>query len=518
MRSKHIKRPHSHVSLINNGGDIGKTLKDLGSQDSLKGLIASMATAGALSSLGSHLHINGKPLNQITVNDGFTAHLGKAVVNNLASATLNSALTGASLQDSIQTALVSALISAGAGQVANSIGDHTPHNPALKALAHALAGCVAGSAGQGGSQGCTAGAAGAVVGELAAQWYNPEGDLSRTADTVAFASLMAGVAGALTGDGSAQSVNTAATTGANAALNNYLMHTEAARRAELRQQCSSPSGCSAELIAELERLDVLDKQRDIDLRNACSPQAGGSPGSAACRSQYALLQAARATYGHYYLSPELKSSSNFAHMSAQDWLQVHEDVSKVVQFLNWYDPQREPPAGSTAPTRDRLTNLPLDEQGRYTRTVVIGGQMYQPKYHACATAECMANNANLDRSDPATQAYVQALHQQVLKDIQTGATVGVLVNPVGAVGATLTVVGTGAAAWEAVTSDSVFATSVDKGIELGSERAALTFFEKVLQQPPAAAARFVALINLAGGWEAFRERVKIDLMGAKLND
>ena len=190
-----------------------------------------------------------------------------------------------------------------------------------------------------------------------------------------------------------QVVNTAATTGANAALNNYLMHTEATRRAELRQQCSSPSGCSAELKAELERLDALDKQRDTDLRNACSPQAGGSPGSAACQSQYALLQAARATYGHYYLSPELKSSSNFAHMSAQDWLQVHEDVSKVVQFLNWYDPQREPPAGSTAPTRDRLTNLPLDEQGRYTRTVVIGGQMYQPKYHACATAECIANNA-----------------------------------------------------------------------------------------------------------------------------
>jgi len=94
------------VSLINHGGDIGKTLKDLGSQDSLKGLIASMATAGALSSLGSQLHINGKPLNQITVNDGFTAHLGKNVVNHLTRATLNSALTGASLQDSLQTALV----------------------------------------------------------------------------------------------------------------------------------------------------------------------------------------------------------------------------------------------------------------------------------------------------------------------------------------------------------------------------------------------------------------------------
>ncbi len=40
----------------------GAALKDLGSQDSLKGLIASMATAGALNSLGSHMHIGGKPL------------------------------------------------------------------------------------------------------------------------------------------------------------------------------------------------------------------------------------------------------------------------------------------------------------------------------------------------------------------------------------------------------------------------------------------------------------------------
>jgi len=200
--------------------------------------IPSMATAGALSSLGSHMHIGGKPLGSITVNDGFTANLGKAVVNNLTSATLNSALTGASLEDSIQTALVSAAISAGAGQVANSIGDLTPNNPTLKALAHALAGCVSGSAGQGGSAGCTAGAAGAVVGELAAQWYNPEGDLSRSAETLAFASLMAGVAGALaTGDGDAASVNTAATTGANAALNNYLNHADIDKALKALERC-----------------------------------------------------------------------------------------------------------------------------------------------------------------------------------------------------------------------------------------------------------------------------------------
>jgi hypothetical protein len=264
------------VSLVNNSGDIGRTLKDLGSTDSLQTLVASMATAGALSSLGSHMHIGGKPLGSITVNDGFTANLGKAVVNNLTSATLNSALTGASLEDSIQTALVSAATSAGAGQVANSIGDLTPNNPTLKALAHALAGCVSGSAGQGGSAGCTAGAAGAVVGELAAQWYNPEGDLSLTAETLAFASLMAGVAGALaTGDGDAASVNTAATTGANAALNNYLNHTkpsllalsekEAYERAAAECGPSNPSACQ-----RANELRDLSRARDQQLQQACA--------------------------------------------------------------------------------------------------------------------------------------------------------------------------------------------------------------------------------------------------------
>ncbi|MCP5960879.1 DUF637 domain-containing protein, partial [Klebsiella pneumoniae] len=41
------------VSLINNGGDIGKTLKDLGSKDSIKSLATSVVTAGVLSKIAS---------------------------------------------------------------------------------------------------------------------------------------------------------------------------------------------------------------------------------------------------------------------------------------------------------------------------------------------------------------------------------------------------------------------------------------------------------------------------------
>jgi hypothetical protein len=149
----------------------------------------------------------------------------------MASATMNSALTGAKLEDSLKTALTSAVISAGAGQAASTIGDMTKESPAVKALAHALAGCMAGAAGSG-SQGCQSGAIGAVVGELAAQWVNPDG-LKSNGETLEFVRVVSAVAGAMTGDGSAQSVNTAVMTGVNAAENNRLLHFDEKERIRL---------------------------------------------------------------------------------------------------------------------------------------------------------------------------------------------------------------------------------------------------------------------------------------------
>jgi filamentous hemagglutinin len=46
-----------------------------------------------------------------------------------------------------------------------------------------------------------------------------------------------------------------------------------------------------------------------------------------------------------------------------------------------------------------------------------------------------------------------------------------------------------------------------------SEKGGETFFREVLGQTPSAAARATALINLTGGWDAFVNRVKIDLFG-----
>ena len=71
------------VSLINNGGRLDETLKELGSKDNLKQLATSLVTAGVLSSLGNAISINGKPLNSINATDSFAANVGKNLITGL---------------------------------------------------------------------------------------------------------------------------------------------------------------------------------------------------------------------------------------------------------------------------------------------------------------------------------------------------------------------------------------------------------------------------------------------------
>ncbi|WP_168224781.1 DUF637 domain-containing protein [Rhodoferax aquaticus] len=218
------------VSLVNNGGDIGKTLEQLGKEESIKGLLLTMATAGALDKLNSTMG-----WNNINAKSPFVDQLQKNLTNNVATDLMNSALAGKPFDEkTFANSLKGALINTGMAQGANAIGDAASSqngNPPLidaftHKLAHAILGCVGGSASAGDTKGCAPGAVGGVVGELAAQYYNPSGDPTKTTDTVNFAKTMAAVAGLLVGGGgdNAQAVNIAATTGANAAQNNRQLH------------------------------------------------------------------------------------------------------------------------------------------------------------------------------------------------------------------------------------------------------------------------------------------------------
>lgn len=179
-------------------------------------------------------------------------------------------------------------------------------------------------------------------------------------------------------------------------------------------------------------------------------------------------------------------------------------------------PINPPKVGETvASNRDRLTGLALDAQGRYEVQVSLDGRNYSPKFHACATTACSQSGANLDLNDPGTQAYVKALDQQVFKDIGTGATAASLITPVGIPGATLTVLGLLASGGQVVTSDKPTDAVIDETIKAVSEKGGESIFRDILGHSPASAIRAAALINLGGGWDAFAERVKVDLLGLK---
>ena len=234
------------VGLINNGGRLDDTLKELGSEENLRQLAVALVTAGTLSEVGQiNFGTEAQPftLNSVSAGDGIVANAGRNLVHGLTRATITSAVTGTDLETSIRTEVVAGLLGAASAEGVNWVGDQAGQggifndagkvNEFGRAFAHAVVGCAAGAAGASASGsdtgtggGCAAGALGGVVGELSAAFYNSgreEAGLPPKADTVAFASMMGGIAAAAAG-ADAQGVAIAAATGANAAQNNRMLH------------------------------------------------------------------------------------------------------------------------------------------------------------------------------------------------------------------------------------------------------------------------------------------------------
>ncbi|HEO1778011.1 TPA: DUF637 domain-containing protein [Acinetobacter baumannii] len=160
------------VSLINNGGNIGKTLKELGSKDSVKNLAASVVTAGLLSqaSTALNLKLDSTALSDRSIRliNNFTTSIGSTLVQT--------AIKGGDLEENLKVALLSGLAGALQGQMAENIKGLEDINYIAHKLAHALAGCIAGAVqGQ-----CQAGAIGGAVGEIVAGFTPPSSGLLYT--------------------------------------------------------------------------------------------------------------------------------------------------------------------------------------------------------------------------------------------------------------------------------------------------------------------------------------------------
>jgi len=246
------------ISLINNGGDLGAVLKDLGSSASLKSLATSMITAGLVSSALPDLATAAAGKEALFV-DKLKFGIAKASI----SAGVDTVIQGGPLDENLKNGLINAAVTVVGEVAANEIGtaaadalkDPTNNVAAVKVrqlIAHAALGCGMGAA-AGGS--CRAGATGAVVGEVTSWGYEAmtsdelatdiltlSGKINSPEEASTLAkemyvnwklrgvgiSRLTGALAATVGGASADGVSAAANTAGNAAENNALISGSAA--------------------------------------------------------------------------------------------------------------------------------------------------------------------------------------------------------------------------------------------------------------------------------------------------
>ncbi|WP_168943290.1 DUF637 domain-containing protein [Parazoarcus communis] len=279
------------VSLINNQGDIGQTLKDLGSSDSVKQLLTSMLTPGALNAVGGTDWM--KQFNGTTITDRLVTQM----VNSAVSATVQTAVMGGSYEDTLSTMLLTGGVNATAGWAAGEIGAwYADANTDIAGkylahkVAHALLGC-AGAAAKGGD--CASGAIGGAVGEAFAEMYGgiigPETSPEEYIRVLQLSSLVAMAAAKVAG----KDIYAAGDAAAIAVVNNYLAHTEAKALADAkarRDQCSDKA-CADAADREIKALQDLDRTNNEELKTACKV-----PASPACSQAMGKLADAVASY------------------------------------------------------------------------------------------------------------------------------------------------------------------------------------------------------------------------------
>ncbi|MBR0573024.1 DUF637 domain-containing protein [Pasteurella atlantica] len=148
------------ISLINNKGDITRTLKDLGHSETVRGMATAALTAGI-----------GEKLNITSIGDGFAGDLANGVATGVSNALVDAAINGTDLEDALKNSLRAALVNVVSAKVFTKVVKPIDADDFASNLAHKLvAGGVGCLSAKGNKQSCEAGALGAVVGEMVADY------------------------------------------------------------------------------------------------------------------------------------------------------------------------------------------------------------------------------------------------------------------------------------------------------------------------------------------------------------
>ncbi len=314
------------ITLINNKGDIGKTLKDMSSSSTVKATLAAVLTAGVIDKLGST-----STMEALRKSSGFSDKLTFNLINATGRALTNTAINGGNLEATLKAALVGGLVDTAQGQAASAIKGLESQYLAHK-LAHALAGCVAGAAAGGA---CKDGAIGAAIGEVVAEMFKGQKPSASSSDAIksayndkvlAYSKLVAGAVTAYAG-GNAQ---TAITTAETAVKNNYLTDKQWNDFSKKLQACGGEKACEATERGEYLRLSSIQDAQlaTCDTRGDCDTLRNN-----VLQGREAMLQLVNVgklpagyagAYDMQYMGQRLANDANF-----------RKQVGNSVEYMNW---------------------------------------------------------------------------------------------------------------------------------------------------------------------------------------
>ncbi|MGV7964005.1 DUF637 domain-containing protein, partial [Photorhabdus tasmaniensis] len=206
------------VTLVDNQGDLSKTLKAMGSSDTVKSIFTSMAMGGALAGfdtvMGWDNAANGAKLDPSkatlpSLSNGDWSKVAQRVAGqSIIGASLGTTINGGSFKDNFTTALLSNIGSQMNAEGANLIGNNGQIlGVPGKAISHAAVSALAAEIGGGNAKGA---AAGALAAELAA--ITLDKTFSDPMSIQAGGKIIGGVAGAIVTH-SAEGANSGASAG-----------------------------------------------------------------------------------------------------------------------------------------------------------------------------------------------------------------------------------------------------------------------------------------------------------------
>lgn len=252
------------VALVENQGNLSKTLSALGSSSSVKSLATSMVIGGALAGFDKVMNIDVPPdkaqLPALVKNEGWGKVVQRVAGQSVISSSLNTTINGGSFKDNLTNALLANIGNQINAEGAGLIGDNGEIlGLPGKALSHAVVSGISAEIGRGDGKGAAAGALAAelaaiTLGEIFVEPATRDNQLQSAGRIIG---AISGAAVTNSSDG--------ANSGANAAENvlryNFLMHDEPARMAKKLADCKGNGGCEADVRKEITLLSAKNEKQ-----------------------------------------------------------------------------------------------------------------------------------------------------------------------------------------------------------------------------------------------------------------